>query len=466
MEGTRPLLVLFCLLMGGMAEAIGIGTLLPVTSAILDPGEGKPSVFEKLVAQGFELLSLKPDFNSLIVLVVSIMLLRSMLLFGAMSYAGITSARVSNSFRSRIIKAVLEARWSFYANQSAGRLATTLGNDVSRAGEAYLTFATAATCSIQILAYALIAALINWKVAVAGICGGLLVALASSKLVKISRSAGYKQTDRIGVMTSDIVEMLHNIKALKSMNRYESLLGHLDHVLARLKKSLYAASLSRYGLTYGNDLLVTLLIAGGAYVSHVYAGISVPEMFVFGVLFFQVISYASKLQKQIQLAAQYEGAFVRVSEVLNQAKSAKEQNTGTINPDIGKGIVIDKVKFSHEATPVLKGLSLNIPLNAITVIQGPSGAGKTTLLDLLVGLLRPQEGRITIGQNDLANIDVLKWRSQIGYVPQELSLFHDSIRANVTLHDERIAQSDIADAVHLAGLQNSLPNFQMDLQRM
>ncbi len=391
-EGTNPFLVLFCLFFGGLAEAIGIGSLLPVTSAILDPGEGKPSLFEYYVRQVFELLSVSPSFTNLILLIIGIMVLRSALLFGAMSYAGITSARVANSFRARIIKSVIEARWSFYANQSAGRLATTLGNDISMAGQAYQTFATVVTFGMQIITYAIIAALINWKVAVAGMLGGILIALASSKLVKISRNAGYKQSDRIGIITSDTVEMLQNIKALKTMSRYESLLVHLDHVLARLKKSLYASILSRYGLTYGNDLLVTLLVGLGAYISHVKAGISVPEMFVFGVLFFQVVSYASKMQKQVQLAAQYEGAYVRVTEVLEEAVSSREINTGIKTPNIGKAIAINDVSFSHAEKPVLNHLSLDIPANAITVVQGPSGAGKTTLLDLLVGSVAPATG--------------------------------------------------------------------------
>ncbi len=458
---TRPFLVLFCLLIGGLAEAIGIGTLLPVTSAVLNPGGSNPSVFEQMIRNGFAFVGVDPSFSNLIILIVAIMTVRSILLFSAMSYAGITAARVANSFRSRLIRAILEARWSFYANQSGGQVATTLSNDVSRAGEAYLTFATATACWVQIIAYATVAALINWKVAVAGIMGGLLVALLSSKLVKISRRSGFKQSQRLGTMTTDIVEMLHNMKALKSMHRYGPLLGHMDEVLQRLKKSLYAASLSRYGLTYGNDLLVTLLIGGGAYVAHMKAGVSIPELFVFGVLFFQVVSYASKLQKQVQIAAQFEGAYVRVSEALALAQSEREINGGQDTPDIGKHISFENVDFSHTTQPVLRGLNIDIPANAITVIQGASGAGKTTLLDLLVGLLRPQSGVIRVGTDDLNSVDAVKWRQTIGYVPQELALFHDTIRANITLYDDQVSDAAVEDSLRLSGVSafvHQLPN--------
>ncbi len=331
----------------------------------------------------------------------------------------------------------------------------------TRAGDAYITFATAAACIIQILAYASVALTINWKVAVAGIFGGLFITLTSKRLVSIAKSAGFKMTDRIGLMTADTVDMLHNIKALKSMHRYDSLLKHLDDVLRRLKKSLYAQVFSRSGLVYGNDFLVTLLVGTGAYFAFTYGGVALPELMVFGILFFQVISYASKLQKQIQSAAIYQGAYIRVSEVLEQSRSEKEIITGTTLPILGKGISMRDVHFSHGDAKVLNGLSIDIPTNAITVIQGPSGAGKTTLLDLLIGFHRPQSGAIKLGTTELAEIDLQAWRSQIGYVPQELSLFHDTVTSNITLYDESISNEAVDEAIHLSGVAaflDKLPN--------
>ncbi len=460
-EGTRPVLVLLCLILGGLAEAIGIGTLLPLVTTILNPGNGASSVFETAVQTVFATINIAPTFVNMIIMIVSIMFVRSILLFTAMSYAGLTGARISIYFRRKIIRAIFAAKWRFYANQSTGRLATTLGNDASRAGDAYITFATAAACSVQILAYAAVALFINWRVAVAGILGGLLIALASNKLVRIAKSSGFKMTDRVGLMTADTVDILHNIKAVKSMNRYDSLLGHLDTVLKRLKKSLYASILSRYGLVYGNDFLVSLLVGCGAYAAYTFGKVPLPQLMVFGILFFQVISYAAKLQKQIQVAAIYQGAYESVTEVLAAANEEKEIITGTQKPDIGKGISMRDVTFHHGAATVLNGLSLDIPTNGITVIQGPSGAGKTTLLDLIIGFHLPQSGEIKIGDTNLADLDVQAWRSCIGYVPQELSLFHDSVTENITLYDESLTAEAVSESVRLsgvAGFLDKLPN--------
>jgi ATP-binding cassette subfamily C protein len=99
----------------------------------------------------------------------------------------------------------------------------------------------------------------------------------------------------------------------------------------------------------------------------------------------------------------------------------------------------------------LRGVNLEIPRRAITVLTGPSGAGKTTIADLVIGLYEPDEGRVFIDDILLETIDLERWRGMIGYVPQELVLFHDSIFTNVVLDDETINEADAEAALRAAG---------------
>ena len=79
----------------------------------------------------------------------------------------------------------------------------------------------------------------------------------------------------------------------------------------------------------------------------------------------------------------------------------------------------------------LHGLSLAVASGQMTALLGPSGSGKTTIVDLLLGLIPPSGGRILLGGVPLAEVDVWAWRRKIGYVPQELNLFHASVRDNI-----------------------------------
>jgi ATP-binding cassette, subfamily C, bacterial len=67
-------------------------------------------------------------------------------------------------------------------------------------------------------------------------------------------------------------------------------------------------------------------------------------------------------------------------------------------------------------------------------------------------LLRPQSGTVQLGDKDLNDVDAMKWRKLIGYVPQELALFHDTIRANITLYDETITEEAITESLALSGV--------------
>ena len=138
-----------------------------------------------------------------------------------------------------------------------------------------------------------------------------------------------------------------------------------------------------------------------------------------------------------------------------------EPNAGKATPSFEQGLIFDHVTFGHDETMVLNDISLEIPSGSLTVLTGPSGSGKTTVSDLIIGLHRPQAGRILIDGRPLQELDLYKWRRMLAYVPQEQTLLHDSIATNVSLGDESLPQAEIEKALKLAGaweFVSSLPD--------
>ena len=80
----------------------------------------------------------------------------------------------------------------------------------------------------------------------------------------------------------------------------------------------------------------------------------------------------------------------------------------------------------------VRGVSLSIPFGSTAAVVGASGSGKSTLIDLLLGLLEPDEGRVTVDGTPLTDL-TRWWRARVGYVPQEVSLFDASVAQNVAL---------------------------------
>ncbi len=448
---TTPLVVLLCLLLASVAEVASIGSLLPALTAIAGGDAAGSSPVNGYVRSFLALMGVEPLLGYIIVLAIGLMALKSLLSFAALSYAGILATRVSISLRQRLISAIFDARWSFFAEQSGGRIANSIGNDAGRAGDAYLVAAQVVTYAIQVMAYAAINFIIDWRLALFGLAGGAVVAVALNGVIGVSRRAGYRLTDGTARLTMLMTDTLANVKPLKSMGRHHATRAKMSETLKRLRRTLVTREIAKAGLSQGSDVVVAVLIGAGLYLGHAVGNTPLPELVISGIGFFQIISITTRMQRFLQQAVQLESAYVRTEELVTRAEGEREVNPGDQEPGADAGCRFEHVAFSHGDRELLGEVTLEIPARGITVLQGPSGAGKTTIIDLLIGLHRPDRGDIFIGGTPMRQVNLWAWRKKIGYVPQELNLFHASVRDNITLNDASISDDDIHAAVEQAG---------------
>ena len=97
------------------------------------------------------------------------------------------------------------------------------------------------------------------------------------------------------------------------------------------------------------------------------------------------------------------------------------------------------------------GLSLAIEPGTFVGVTGPTGAGKTTFADLLVGLIEPQSGAVSVGGTWLRGAAAVSWRDHISYVAQDPYLFRDTIRRNLLWARPQASEDDLWDALTIAG---------------
>ena len=110
-------------------------------------------------------------------------------------------------------------------------------------------------------------------------------------------------------------------------------------------------------------------------------------------------------------------------------------------------------RYPKRAESALRDVSLTVRPGESVGIVGPTGAGKSSLLDVILGMLEPETGRITLDGAPLADRREA-WQLSIGYVPQDVYLVDDSVRANIALgwYGDDIDDERVVEAVHLAGL--------------
>ena len=99
-------------------------------------------------------------------------------------------------------------------------------------------------------------------------------------------------------------------------------------------------------------------------------------------------------------------------------------------------------------------ISLTIPARSTVAVTGPSGAGKSTLADMLLGLISPDQGRILVDGKPLEGELLQSWRRGVSYVPQEIFLFHDTIRANLLWAKPEASEEELLESLRQAAAED------------
>jgi thiol reductant ABC exporter CydD subunit len=113
---------------------------------------------------------------------------------------------------------------------------------------------------------------------------------------------------------------------------------------------------------------------------------------------------------------------------------------------------LDAVSFAYptRAGNVLDAVDLELVPGEIVALVGPSGSGKSTLASLLLGMLDPSTGRITVGTVDLSACDRAAWRRQVAWVPQRPTLFRGTVRDNIRMGRPEASEARLRAAAELA----------------
>ena len=118
----------------------------------------------------------------------------------------------------------------------------------------------------------------------------------------------------------------------------------------------------------------------------------------------------------------------------------------------------EAVRFSYDPAkpPALDDLDLGIEPGQMLAVVGPPGSGKSTLAKLLIGLEKPDSGRILVDDVDIARLDPAEYRAQLGVVPQEIQLFAGSIAENIGIAAVDRSMQRIVAAAKFVGIHDTI----------
>jgi len=449
----RTLVMVGMLIGAGLAEGVGIAGLLPLLEVGIAPAGTEPSDMSRRVSELLATVGLEPTLGVLLLVVVGAMAMKGLLRWLAMRQVGYVVARVAMDLRLRLIRALMKADWSYFATRPVGYFANSISTEAHRAANAYRMACNALADLAQAGVYAVIVFLVSPKIALLAALAGGGIMLALRRLVDAARLAGEQQTQLMRSMVARLTEALPGLKPLKAMGKEDYVLPLLEAetrgFYGAQQKQVFA-SVSLFSL---QEPILVAVLAIGLFVVLTWTSTPFSTVLVLAFLFYRMVIGLNRVQQRYQDMAVGESAFWSMMSHLEEAEAAQESRSGAREaPRLEEAIRFDDVGFWYEeGQPVLSGVNLQIPAGEFVALVGPSGSGKSTLADLVVGLLRPDSGSIRVDGVPLAEIDPVAWRRQIGYVPQDLLLFHDTIERNVSLGDESIGREQVERALREAG---------------
>lgn len=355
-----------------------------------------------------------------------------------------------------------------YSKLKIGDYIYRLGYDVSAFGELLETGILPIFTSLLYLATtAVIMFLINVQLA-------LLAFLALPFLAyglyffnkKIDRAT--KRAERLSSATfSFIEESLKHLKIIQAFIQEE----RSSEAFARRNQSMLGSELRMFRLDFLLSLLVGILLAISyslvmLYGIHaVFSGTLTAGLFVVFVLYLDNLT--SPVLSIIYAATAAREALTKINRLdvfLNP--HARIEDSGTVS-EVKTGDIhfLNVTLESPEGKRILSNLTFTIPAGKCTVVFGGSGSGKTSVANLLLRFVeKPTHGHIVIDDIPLEEYEVKKLREDIAYVPQEITLFNESIQSNITYGNAHHSYERVRDAVRLSDSADFIRRLPRHLQ--
>ena len=461
--GRRGVVAVLLVALGALLEGLSLALIVPLLGSVTgaDSAFGR---FESAAAAVYGRFGIETPFGRLALLLAAfgaVMILRAVVIY----LRDVTVVDLQSGFvevqRLRIFTLLAAAPWDQLARLRHARISHVMSGDIQRLGMAAnfllqsvvsVAMLIAQCALVFLLAPAL--ALVALAVLTAGVFLIVPVVRRAHGLGGIVTGANLSLLDATG-------QFLNALKLAISQNLQAGFLAESRQTLGELRRRqiqfMRQQTTSRLVLTTLSALAGGLLVLIGFGAFH----IAPAKLIVLLVVIGRMSGPVGQLMRGAQQLAHALPAYRTVKDLEQDLAAVQREDTvGADLVSLRDGpIVFERVGYLHAdgdedhpaAARGVRGVSLTIMPREFVAVSGPSGSGKTTFADLLVGLLPPQQGRITVGGVPLQGAALTSWRDRVAYISQDPFLFHDTVLRNLAWANARATEADIWQALALAG---------------
>jgi ATP-binding cassette subfamily C protein len=468
-SGRRAWVSMLLFFFLGLTQGIGLLMIAPLlhTLGLSGPGEtGAAGGVTRVIAGVFTALGIPLKLAPVLTVYVLIISLFAVLKRYQAVLDMVLQQGFINYLRARLYGALTYAKWLFIVGRKSSDITHTLTADIQRVGTGTQSFLRFFNQVVLVLFHIGAAFLLSVPLTAATLGFGALLMLLLRPLNRQAQASGESFRQWRRAMYGAVMEHLAGVKTAKSLGLEGAHMEKMEQVNQRTRDQLVRIAAIRANTRMYYEIAAVIFLA-----VYFTAALNIPalkmplsRLLVLVFIFSRLLPRFSSLTQNIQDIKHMLPAFKGVSELYRTAATAREFSPGVEGPpfEIREGVSFEAVRFRYSAESkedALKGVSFHIPVHQITALSGPSGAGKSTAADLLLGLLRPDEGSITADGREIEEEDLSAWRHSIGYVPQEVFLFRDTLRANLLWACPTASEEQLRQALDLAAASEFVENL-------
>ncbi|HTA13977.1 MAG TPA: thiol reductant ABC exporter subunit CydD [Solirubrobacteraceae bacterium] len=434
-----------------MFASIGLGTL----SALLIVSQAwlLADVVASAFSDGRDLAQLQTPMIVLLCVVVA----RAAVAWGAELAAGRCSARAKSQLRGALLERVAGLGADSSRRERTGELAVLATRGVD-ALDGYFSLYLPQLFLAVIVPLVVLAAVVgkDWISAAIIAFTIPLIPLFMALVGATTRERMDRQLRTLQRLAGHFLDVVAGLPTLKVFGRAKAQAASIREVSERYRDT----ALSTLRITFLSSLILELVATFSVALVAVAIGLRLMggELGLRTALFALVLAPEAYLPLR-QLGANYhasaEGmaAAEQVFAVLEKPLPARgvhrEAPDMTVTDIAVEGLW---VTYPGRSKPSLEDVSLSVEAGEVLALAGPSGCGKSTMLSVLLGLTVPEQGTVSVGDVELADLDPDAWRSQIAWVPQRPHLFATSIAENIRLGRRGASSEELWEALSAAGL--------------
>ena len=386
------------------------------------------------------------NLNMNLVIITAVIFFGGVIISALSGYIlGVFGEHVVSKLRKGLWSRLLKMPVSYFDNTSTGEISSRLVNDTSQVKNLLAnTLPNAITSLLQFFGAVIIMFMMDWQMSLIMILAVPLVVFVLLPFMRLSGRIGRDRQDELANFSSDSTNVLSEIRLVKSSNSEGKELTtgtkRIDNLYSIGVKESWVNSLMQ---PISNMLMMILVIGILTYgaIRVMQGTLTMGALISFLMYLFQLMSPVIMVSQFFNELAKTSGSTERIREMLNEPieKSADNKEIDVT----GKELQLHDVDFQYEeGKQILHNINVTAKPNTVVAFAGPSGGGKSTIFSLIERFYKPTSGKITIGDEDIDNLDLTDWRKQIGLVGQNSAVMPGTIRENLVYGLEREVSDD------------------------